>query len=595
MSLGLVAGAQYSRGTDATRDRLSAAAAGASEAEVTPDYRFMGESGETTESFGGIANFTLRPAANHEISLNTLFNQIDERSAVFQAGPQPSDDDNRIFRQRRVEPIERTIWSVQGKGEHLLGGSGNPRLTWSSSYSSTTQDESDVRFFTDDIAEDGSDPQISVAEYVTPTRYFRDLSEFSWSNDLELSVPFGLGNVKVGGSYLYRERDLDERRFEYDADRGGVNYEGAPGIYFSECVGVIDEGECDEGPYEGDNTGRYGAFILESTRGQNNIVGDRTVGAGFAMVDTQVPGIPKLRFIGGVRVEYTDQVIETRPPDDRDLPERGQIQETDYLPSANLVYELRNDMNVRAAYGRTLARPTFREFSPATYYDARRQELVDGNPDLERTTVDNLDLRWEWFPGRGELVAASGYFKSFDAPIERVISERTFNREVDFENQQSAQVYGAEFEVRKRLGFLADPLRYLEVGSNFTLTESTVTDTTGQDLDRPLEGQSSFLINADVSYDNPESGTTISVFYNFFDDRLDTIERQNQPDQFERGRHTIDVIASQSLMYGIEFKASVKNLLNEEVEIYQPFEAGDFTTLRYKDGRTISLGITYNL
>ena len=252
-------------------------------------------------------------------------------------------------------------------------------------------------------------------------------------------------------------------------------------------------------------------------------------------------------------------------------------------------------MNVRAAYGRTIARPTFREFSPSTYYDFQRQEIFDGSPNLERTLVHNLDLRWEWFTGPGELFAVSGYFKSFDAPIERVVVEQAINREVTYQNQQSAQVYGVEIEARKRLGFLADPLRHLEVGGNLTLTESSVTDASGQDLGRPLEGQSPYLINADVSYDNPELGTTVSVFYNYFDDRLDTIERENQPDQYERGRHTIDVVASQALPFGVEMKGSVKNLLNEETEIYQDFSGNAFTTVRYRTGRTISVGFTYNL
>ena len=587
MALGLVTGAQYSRGSDASRDRVAAAAGTSSPDEVSADYRFTGESGTETESYGGIANFSLKPASNHEVAVNTLLNRSNERSAVFQSGPQPSDDDNRTFRQRRVEPIERTIWNVQGKGEHLLGGSGSPRLTWNSSYSKTTQDESDVRFFTDDVATDGSNANLSVSEYVDPTRYFRNLSEFTWSNDLALSLPFNFGSVKVGGSYLYRERDIDERRFIFEERE--ISYAGAPNIFFDECAGTVEPGECDEGPYQGSSSQRRGTVIQENTRTQNNVVGDRTVGAGFAMIDAGVPGVSKLRFIGGLRVEYTDQSIEAQDGN------QGGFEETDLLPSGNLVYELRDDMNLRGAYGRTVARPTFREFSPSTYYDPRRQELVDGNPQLDRTIVDNFDLRWEWFPGRGELFAVSGYFKSFDAPIERVISDQALNREVDYENQKSARVFGAEFEARKRLGFLADPLRYVEVGGNLTLTESSVTAPNGEDLGRPLVGQSSYLVNADVSYDNPEMGTTVSVFYNYFDDRLDTIERQNQPNQFERGRHTIDLIASQSLMYGIDLKLSIKNVLNEEVEVYQPFEARDFTTLRYKEGRTVSIGVSYNL
>jgi len=175
------------------------------------------------------------------------------------------------------------------------------------------------------------------------------------------------------------------------------------------------------------------------------------------------------------------------------------------------------------------------------------------------------------------------------------VVEQAINREVTYQNQQSAQVYGAEVEARTRLGNFADFLRYVEVGGNLTLTESSVTDTLGADLGRPLEGQSSYLVNADVSYDNPESGTTVSVFYNYFDDRLDTIERENRPDQYERGRHTLDVVTSQTLLYGVEVGLSVKNVLNEETEIYQSFPSEDFTTVRYKQGRTVTVSLRYDL
>lgn len=587
--LGIVAGATYSRSTEAARDRRSASAGPESSEGVTPDFHFSGQSGSTEEVMGGIANVTFKPHSNHEVSLSSLYNRSSQTSSVFLSGTIPRDDDSRIFNRRRVEPIDRTIWNVQGKGEHLLGsGSGSPRLEWSSSYARTVQDESDVRFFTDDYLPERDVHRIATSIYEFPTRYFRQLTEFTWTNDLTVSVPLPTGTIEAGGTYLYKERQLEERRFIYD-NLGSPSYEGRPDIYFSECTGIIDEDECNSGPYADARRPDLGIVIQEQTSAQNNLTGDRMVGAGYAMVDTEVPGILQLRFVGGLRVEYTDQNLETR--DDQ----TGQIEEMDVLPSANLVYSIQDNMNLRAAYGRTLARPTFREFSPATYYDFKRQEIVDGNPNLERTMVNNFDVRWEWFADPGDLFAVSGYYKSFDQPIERIVQELAINREVTYQNQQSAEVYGAEFEAHTDLAFVWDALRHVEVGGNFTLTESAVTDTSGQSLGRPLEGQSPFLVNADVSYDNPGLGTTISVYYNYFDDRLDTIERENQPDQYEKGRHTIDVVASQELLYGVEVKASFKNVLNQETEIFQEFESEEFTTIEYKKGRTISIGITYNL
>lgn len=589
MPLGIVTGATYSRSTGASRERVSASAGPESSEGVTPDFHFTGESGSTETLLGGIANVTLRVHPNHELSLNSLYNRSNQQSSVYMSGTIPRDDGNRIFDRRRLERVDRTMWNAQASGDHLLGSEGaSPQVTWSTSYSRTRQDEPDVRFFTDDRLPERDVHRISVSVYEFPTRYFRNLTEWTWNSDLSLSLPLPTGEVKVGGSYLRRHRDLGERRFVYD-NLGSPPYRGNPDYYFSECTGLIRPGECDEGPYGDTPSPEMGVVVQERTSAQNNLSGDRTVGAGFAMVDASVPGISPLRFIGGVRAEYTDQFLETRDG------QTGRIEEVDLLPSANLVYSVREDVNVRAAYSRTLARPTFREFSPASYYDFRRQELFDGNPGLKRTLVDNFDVRGEWFTGPGQLLALSGYYKSFDAPIERVVVEQAINREVTYVNQRSAGVYGAELEMRKRLGFLADPLRHLKIGGNFTLTESSVTDTSGQDLGRPLVGQSPYLMNVDLSYDNPEIGTSVSLSYGFFDDRLDTIERENQPDQYEQGRHTVDLVASQSLPYGVTIKASVKNLLNEETQIYQSFANEEFTTVRYREGRTISIGVKYDL
>jgi TonB-dependent receptor len=298
-------------------------------------------------------------------------------------------------------------------------------------------------------------------------------------------------------------------------------------------------------------------------------------------------------------VEYTNQTVEN-------INTQGEIDVVDVLPSLNLVYAVTGNMNVRAAYGRTIARPSFREFAPFNFYDFINNETTNGNPELNRTTVDNIDLRWEWFARPGEILAASGFMKSFNNPIERTLEPQAVNREVTFENQGDALVFGAEFEARKRMDIISDALRYLEVGGNLTLTHSSVT-IADEELEqirdkvpnagdtRPLQGQSPYVINLDVSYDNPEIGTTASIFYNYFDDRLDTIERAGTPNQFERGRHTVDVVASQRIFQGVTLKASAKNILDEEYRVSQGFKGQEFINTEYNLGRTFSVSLKYRL
>ncbi len=109
----------------------------------------------------------------------------------------------------------------------------------------------------------------------------------------------------------------------------------------------------------------------------------------------------------------------------------------DVLPSLNLVYALSDRTNLRAAYGRTLARPSFRELAPYAVFELRTNRVFLGNPDLRRTLVDNADLRFEWFSRPGEILAASVYYKRFQDPIELTYNVQAVNAEIQPRNLET--------------------------------------------------------------------------------------------------------------------------------------------------------------
>ncbi|MCB0293904.1 MAG: TonB-dependent receptor, partial [Calditrichaeota bacterium] len=137
----------------------------------------------------------------------------------------------------------------------------------------------------------------------------------------------------------------------------------------------------------------------------------------------------RLKLVTGARFEATRMDIisgdSTLAP--------GQLSNDDWLPSANLVYQLGQNMNLRAAYGKTLARPLFREKAPGyASFDFVGGFTFIGNGDLKRTLIDNYDLRWEWFSRPGEILALSGFHKRFQNPIERVLLHD--NGEIQYQN-----------------------------------------------------------------------------------------------------------------------------------------------------------------
>ena len=302
----------------------------------------------------------------------------------------------------------------------------------------------------------------------------------------------------------------------------------------------------------------------------------------------------QLRVITGVRFEHTRIDVASRDSTIAD----ARLRNADWLPSLNLVYEL-GRMNVRVAYGKTLARPTFRELAPFTSFSFINAPTLSGNPDLERTLVHNVDLRWEWFVRPGEVVAVSGFGKRFINPIERTILNNNF--ETRFENVDAADVYGIEVEARKRLDDIWRPLRGIEMGGNLTLTHSRV-DIPAEELmqiraldpnassTRALQGQSPYVVNLDMAYQAP--GTTISAIYNVFGRRLSDVSLGGTPNIYERPFHSIDLIASQQLTRWVRLKATVRNLLDARVERAYPFKGQDYLASSYRPGRSASLSLT---
>lgn len=564
---------------------------------LNPTARYTTQNGVEETLLGGLVSLAFQPSPQHEIYTRFLANSDVAEEARFEQGRLPRDlTGDQIFQTRALRTTERTMLSGEVKGTHRFGeGRNGIRAEWSASYADATRDEPDHRFFSNQFSVEngGADTSFAISKsiYLVPTRYFRELSEQNASGSFSVEVPLGSAMFKTGGQIRQKTRTFRERRFEHLADQ--ANYGGNPNAYINQQAGIAGE----------DVFGRtrFGTYVIDRTQDSNNYDGSQDVLAGYVMAELPIPGVPGLEFIGGVRVEQTDMSVETINGS-----RSGQFTTTDILPSGNLVWALQDNMNLRLAYGRTIARPTFREFAPFDSFNFVGDYIEVGNPNLTRTRIHNLDLRWEWFMRGGEVLSVGTFYKSFDDPIERTINPTAAgsDTEINYVNKSGATVYGAEFEARKRLGIISDWLRHVQVGANLTLIQSEVNRSATEleairafDEDpsatRQLQGQSPYIVNLNAGYENPNSGTSINVFFNRFGDRLNTVTR-NGLDLFEQARSTVDVTASQQLMNRFRVKASVKNVLDADHVVSQSFSGESFVNDRYPLGRTISLGFAYS-
>ncbi|MBT8399587.1 MAG: TonB-dependent receptor [Rhodothermia bacterium] len=568
--------------------------------DLATDLNLNDALGSQEISWGGIANLSYQFSPRHEMGLNTLYSRSAESTARIQEGLWPKelgDDPNSIRTNRYLLYTEREMYSFQLRGKHSFPSLAGTSVEWNASNARTLQDEPDRRFFASTRRIIGTNEVLSASSsgFSDPSRYFRNLDENTQNAKLDISVPFKnwtgtKARIKIGGAVQSADRDFRERVFSYSSSPD-IRFEGNPEGYFATGNMGIVAVDTLRKRFE------FGHVISDDSKLRNNYDGSRDINALYAMIE--LPITRAFKLVGGARIETTDIRVASQ---DSSVG-IGQLDRSDILPSVNAVYSIGEDMNLRAAYTKTLARPTFREIAPFESFDFTVGDFRIGNPELDRTRITNYDLRWEWFTRPGEIIAVSLFYKDLDNPIEEAIVCGT-NGQLQYQNVDRASVYGAELEVRSALDFVWDRLSNFSTGVNFSLVKSEVDIPEGElvarqavnsDIgdSRELQGQSPYILNADLSYDNQKSGTSVGAFFNVFGRRLSNVSLGGTPDVFERPSPQLDLSTSQRLHRNWSVNASIKNVLNTSRKWSHLFEGDEFVYQEYNKGQTFSLGVTF--
>lgn len=188
-------------------------------------------------------------------------------------------------------------------------------------------------------------------------------------------------------------------------------------------------------------------------------------------------------------------------------------------------------MKVRTSYYRTVSRPEFRELAPFTFYNFVTDNIISGDPNLKRSTIDNIDVRWELYPGKGQILTVSTFYKKFNDPIEMINRTGTsWAPELYFSNVKSAESFGSEIEVRVNLGTLVKKENKIWDNITFYTNASFIKSTVNLDGfngtggDRPLQGQSPYIINTGLFYNTPKKDMTATISYNYIGPRIFIVE-----------------------------------------------------------------------
>jgi outer membrane receptor protein involved in Fe transport len=317
----------------------------------------------------------------------------------------------------------------------------------------------------------------------------------------------------------------------------------------------------------------------------------------------------KIRLIWGLRLERFNQKLQSvylgKPVDENRV-------WTDPLPSANLIYSITETSNLRASYSRTVSRPEFREFAPLAFLDFNLNAVVTGTPGLNRATIDNIDLRYEIFPGAGNIISITPFYKKFNNPVESAVQPNTGGRAFTFLNAKSATNFGVELEWRTSLTLLDKLLstnffKNLNFYTNYAWIKSEV-DLKGTDAQvlgsRPLQGQSPYVFNGGLQYSMPDKGIDLTLAANRIGRRVAFVANESQFLIYENSRTVLDFSVSKKFFKKLTARAVFGDLLanSQPLIFYQDsnnngsYEAGtDIESFKYKFGWTsnFSLGYTF--
>lgn len=597
-------------------------------------FRDRGVHGEQTEMdvlwtalFGQSLKFK-----KSKLSLTLFQTQNGTRSAAnlietnFDSNPS-------VLAKQGLQYTQRSVSNVNITGVHYLDESNNWKLTWKVTPTYSRISDPDIRSTALEIQ---TDPVSGDTSYIWDEavgaevrRIFRSLNEFNLSGRFDLERKFmqwdSLESVlSFGGLTTYKNRSFDVDEYVFRLYGVSNVVPNDPNWFFQDEN--IWTPETSQGTYAS------GQKELANVYDANQMIN-------AAYVMNELPLSKKFDITYGARLERNVNRYTGRSNTGDQVYDNTEVlNKINLLPSVNMVYKLRKladsinyarNTNIRGSYTQTVARPSFREISISQIYDPIQGRRYNGNINLKQTLIHNVDVRWEQFFGRTELISVSGFYKRFINPIEIVANVAAPNEFAPV-NAGVADLYGAEFEFRKALFLTRDDQKHIRllVGANFTYvvsridmnkvetvvggvtyTEKEVRQNyarTGEVIGdyRTMYGQSPFIINAFTNFSNDSLALSCNITYNVQGKKLAVIGVGGVPDVFELPFHSLSLKVSKGFgkrnSDGLEPKwnASItaQNLLNNaRRRYYESYQATPQVFDILHRGITISAAVSYTI
>lgn len=571
--------------------------------EAQPDNDYTDDQYNKNARLGAMLNLSFISNKNNHFEFQNIFNQLGQDRYTFRQGTDYAS--GRSKKQEKEEYLysSRTTYSGQFTGKHTL--STIDKIDWTLGFSYANKNQPDRRII--NRTENASTPEdpFNGKMYISQAdidRNFIDLSEYTYNVAANYSRNLNLSSSTTstlkGGVYgEYKTKDYNTRDFDYLYNESYFPYSFRFGNVVNDILTPA-------------NFGAGKLYISESTNNVDSYEGNNKLLAAYLAMN-----IPYHNFniYAGARFEHNIMtLINYISPVSFDT-KNSEYKTTDVFPSLNISYNLNKSNILRFAYGMSINRPEFREVSPASYYDFDLFNRIQGNPKLKAAYIQNMDLRYELYPSSGELISLALFYKHFKNPIEwTFINTGGGSRIFTFENALSGRNIGVEIDIKKRLDFIG--LKNFSAVINGSLINSKVKfDENSIEDERPLQGQSPFLVNAGLFYQSEPMQLTVGLMYNVIGKRIVGIGLKSKsenstinddiPDMYEMPRNVLDFTVTKRFGKQLELAAGVKDIFSQDI-LYKQFpkfidnngvlHEREQTTRRYNPGQNISISAKLN-
>ena len=289
-------------------------------------------------------------------------------------------------------------------------------------------------------------------------------------------------------------------------------------------------------------------------------------------------------------------------------PTQGTKEYTDVLPSANFSFDVKDDLVLRLAAGRVMARPDYAQMAGFTSLTESLLTASGGNPKLDPYRANQYDATLEWYFAPQSILSVDFFYKDIStfiiqgATVEKLPLQAAANdpRVLNTANNcvlQSAGLYSCNYSVGRPVNVAGGKTQGVEfnfqmpiwngfgVLANYTYTDaSSITDV-------PVPSSSKHIANLSGYYENERFSARLSYNYRskfFVDYDAERGYRQLWSDSLK----SLDASASVNITENLSLNIDAINLTDEKQTDFYDNDKNRPARI-YKNGRMVFGGVRF--